>query len=98
MEAHACNEWPLGTKTVIPQHTSTEERINVAKQFQKQYNWIIPMAVDTINNEFHKAFYAWPERLFVVKDGKMAFIDQAPEDGFGQLWPDLLEQFLDNTK
>jgi len=94
MEAHACDEWPLGTKTVIPQHRSTQERINVAKKFKEIYNWSIPLVVDTISNEFHSAFSAWPERVFVVKDGKMAFIAYAEEDGYCSLWSDLAIKFL----
>jgi len=98
MEAHACDEWPLGTKTVIPQHKSTAERINVAKQFKEKYNWPIPLVVDTISNEFHTAFTAWPERVFVIMEGKIAFIAQAEEDGYCLLWPDLAINFLKENK
>jgi len=88
------DEWPLGTKTVIPQHKSTEERINVAKNFRDIYNWILPMAVDTISNEFHNEFAAWPERAFVVKDGKMAYVAMAGDDGYDQLWSLQILEFL----
>jgi len=82
MEAHASDEWPLGTRTVIPQHRSTQARIEAAKSFQEKYNWPIPMVVDTISNDFHNVFSAWPERLFVIENGKMAYIADAGEDGY----------------
>jgi len=94
MEAHASDEWPLGTNTVISQHKSIEERINAAKSFQKKYTWPFPMVVDTLSNEFHNSFSAWPERAFVVIDGKMAYIAQAGEDGYDFLWPDQIRNFF----
>jgi len=96
LEAHAQDEWPLGTKTVIRQHRSTEERIQIAKGFQNKYSWPIPMVVDTIQNEFHEQFSAWPERVFVVMDGKMVYIAQAGEDGYDALWPDQIRRFFEN--
>jgi len=94
MEAHACDEWPLGTKTCIRQHKSTEERIKAAQSFTAQYTWPIPMVVDTISNEFHDNFSAWPERVFVVEDGKMTFIAHAGEDGYDFLWPGQVREFF----
>jgi len=94
MEAHACNEWPLGTRTIIQQHTSTENRIKAAKQFQEEYSWPIPMVVDNIANEFHNAYTAWPERVFVINDGKMAYIAMAGDDGYDFLWPQQVLEFF----
>jgi len=96
MEAHACDEWPLGTKTVISQHKSTQERIQVAKNFQKNYLWPFPMVVDTISNEFHNTFAVWPERVFIVIDGKMSYIGYPEEDGYEFLWSDQVRNFFEN--
>jgi len=96
MEAHACDEWPVGSKTVIPQHKTTEQRIQAAKQFKEKNNWTIPMVVDPISNEFHQAFSAWPERLFVVKDLKMTYIAQATDGGYELLWPHEVTKIFDD--
>jgi len=95
MEAHACDEWPLGTKTVIPQHKSTENRIQVAKGFKQTYNWTIPLVVDPISNEFNQAFSAWPERLFVVQDLKVTYIAQPEDGGYELLWPHEVKKIFD---
>jgi len=94
MEAHASDEWPLGTKTQIPQHKTIEDRITAAKNFQKENEWTLPLVVDTIENDFHNAVAAWPERLLILKDGKVEYIQIVSDDGFDPLWTEQVEQWL----
>jgi len=75
MEAHAADEWPLGTKVVVNQHKTVQERIEAAKQLQKNYSVTMPVVVDDIDNPFHEAYAAWPERYYIVDaESKLASI------------------------
>lgn len=42
----------------------------------------IPVVVDTMSDEFDRAFAVWPERYFVVRDGKMVLVAK-PTNEFG---------------
>jgi len=75
MEAHAADEWPLGTKVVTKQHKTNKERIEAALELQKKYKITFPLVVDDISNSFHNTYAAWPERYYIVdKTGKLAYI------------------------
>ena len=37
-EAHAVDEWPLGSSVVVPQHQTIEERIAAARKFQDEFD------------------------------------------------------------
>lgn len=39
-----------------------ESRLKIANGFVDDFNFEIPMLVDTMNNEFDALFAAWPER------------------------------------
>jgi len=73
-EAHAMDEWPLGTKVCLPQHKTIEERLTVARIFRDTYGFKIPILVDTIDNNFDSLYASWPERFYIIEDGKMELI------------------------
>jgi len=87
-EAHAQDEWPISSsrangdrgKVCIEQPKSTQERCAVARQFQQDFSFSIPMVVDTVANEFDAAFAPWPLRFYVFSGGKVKYIAM-PEDG-----------------
>jgi len=81
-EAHAQDEWPLGRKVCVNQHKTLEERLAVAKAFQKDYNFQIPILVDTIDNNFDKLYSSWPERFYIIEHGKMELVGY-PSTEFG---------------
>jgi len=81
-EAHAQNEWPLGVKFCITQPKELHQRLEIANKFVNDYNFKIPMLVDTMGNQFETTFAAWPERFYIVDDGKLYHIAE-PSNEFG---------------
>jgi hypothetical protein len=65
-EAHATDEWPLGDAVVINQHQTLDDRIAAAKLLQDKYHAECEIYVDSMGNAFNKAFFAWPERFYVL--------------------------------
>jgi len=73
-EAHASDEWPVGPSiSFCRQPQSIEERCNLAQNFVNTRLYRVPMLVDTIENDFQRAFAAWPFRYFVVKENRIAY-------------------------
>jgi len=72
-EAHAVDEWPVGDPLKIMQPRSTLERAAIASKFKKDYNFLLPMLVDTVDNEFEKTYSAWPIRFYVIQDYQVIF-------------------------
>lgn len=64
-EAHAANEWPLGTHVVLRQPATLEERIEAAQAFKSTTSLQLPMLVDGIDDGFMNAFRAHPLRYYV---------------------------------
>jgi hypothetical protein len=73
-EAHASDEWPVGPSiSFCRQPQSVEERCGLAQNFVNTRLYRVPMLVDTMENDFQKAFAAWPFRYFIVKENRIAF-------------------------
>lgn len=50
------------------------QRIGIAKDFVKRFNFSLPMAVDTMTNEANDCYAAWPERLYIIdKNGIIVY-------------------------
>jgi len=81
-EAHAQDEWPLGNHVCLNQHKTMEERLSVAKDFQEKYDFKLPLLVDTMENTLDNLYACWPERFFIIVDGKMELIAE-PTNAFG---------------
>jgi len=80
-EAHAADEWPVGTRISISNQTrSVEERIQLAKTFSTDSALEFPMLVDTMANRFMDTFAAWPFRFFIVQGGKV-LLKAMPSEG-----------------
>ena len=67
-EAHAADEWPLGSAESVPQPTELTERLARARRLREAYgvDTGIHIAVDGMENAFDGAFAVWPERFFVL--------------------------------
>jgi len=72
-EAHAVDEWPVGDPLKILQPKSTLERVGVASKFKKDYNLLLPLLVDSVENTFEQTYSAWPIRFYVAQDFKVLF-------------------------
>lgn len=57
----------------IPQHKSLEDRLAAAEMLKKSSRCSVPIMVDAFENEASKAYGAWPERLFIIQDGKIVY-------------------------
>jgi len=80
-EAHASDEWKLGSIVEIPQHRTVNDRLAAATKFQKETGYKIPLVVDTLDNEFEKTYAAWPERAYIVEGGRVVYVCDMKEDG-----------------
>lgn len=81
LEAHAVDEWPLGTSVEIKQHRVLEERISAAELFIRDYEYKLPLVIDSIDNSFNSIFAAWPERFYIAHNNKLAYIAQPGPNG-----------------
>jgi thyroxine 5-deiodinase len=72
-QAHANDEWPLGDKFSWRQHRTLEERTELAKLFKQDMQYQLPMYVDLMDNTFERVFAAWPERYYIVLNGKVMY-------------------------
>jgi len=81
-EAHSQDEWPMGDLVLIDQPKSDAVRCEVARQFVYDSGFMIPMVVDSIENQFDDSFGAWPVRFFIVQNGRVVFKAQ-PNEEFG---------------
>jgi len=93
-EAHSRDEWPIGSKiSFCDQPKILQERCLLAEKFQKENQLTVPMAVDTMENDFDRVFSAWPVRSFVIKENKLVFKAQPDPEFYGYDFG-CLEQWL----
>jgi Iodothyronine deiodinase len=55
------------------QPRTTVERVAIAGDFVKRFQYPIPLFVDPIENPANELFAGWPERLYVVEDGVIRY-------------------------
>jgi hypothetical protein len=79
------DEWPISSSRCnggrgpvsIPQHKTASQRAAAARAFQTDFHMdetALPLVCDSVENAFDVAFAPWPLRLYVVHQGKMAFV------------------------
>ena len=89
-EAHAKEEWALpninGEKWNVSKPTTTEERLKLANDWVDDAKCISPYFVDPIDDAAGKAYAAAPERLYIIRNGKIAY-----KGGEGPFYYDLDE-------
>lgn len=72
LEAHACNEWPVGNRTIqLLQHTTIESKIAAAKLLQDKYPVKCRVVVDSEEDTFVNVFCSWPFRFWIVHNNKV---------------------------
>jgi len=69
-------------RCVYNQPTTLEERKRIARDFVRDHDFKLPLVVDAIDNNFSKAFAAWPERFWVIRDGRIEFMAEPGPFGF----------------
>ena len=84
-EAHASDEWNFfGNKYKIKQHTSLQERILAASILLEDEQLKIPgtFLIDNMKNDAQCLYAAFPERLYIVLDGKILFVGDMGPAGY----------------
>lgn len=75
LEAHAQDEWPISSARWSPtkqpvtynQTRTIEERLSVAKDFIRDFDFPIPVLLDKPDENLFEKFYApWPVRIYIV--------------------------------
>jgi len=97
VEAHPSDEWALNDglddgAACVRQPRTLTQRNDACKAFAERFEFPTEnLLVDSMDNELNEAYAAEPERLFVIADGKLAYVG-----GFGPYHYDVAEvrQFL----
>ncbi len=84
-QAHS-HDWPIGTVSNINQHTSLEDRIKAAEEFEKKYQLGIPILIDPFEgNPFNTMYATWPHRIYIIFNGQLVYIEEIPSDGIHKI-------------
>jgi hypothetical protein len=77
-EAHPTDEWQMKSNVkediCYAQPKTLEQRLAIANDFTKRFNFPLPFGVDDMTNSANDAYAAWPERLYVIDEaGRIAY-------------------------
>jgi hypothetical protein len=77
-EAHPTDEWQMKSNVkddvCYAQPKNLAQRVAIANDFIKRFNYPIAFGIDDINNAAEAAYSAWPERLYVIDEsGRIAY-------------------------
>lgn len=77
-EAHPTDEWQMKSNVkddvCYAQPKNLQQRLAIANDFVKRFQYPVPFGVDDMNNAANDAYAAWPERLYVIDgNGRIAY-------------------------
>jgi len=84
-EAHPAEKKHFGGNYAIDTHTNMEERIEAAETLLEEAGDALkgcPILVDTMDDIANLSYVAFPERLYVLKDGLITFEGDLGPDGY----------------
>ncbi len=84
-EAHASDEWPIGSRISYAQPKCDVDRIRIADDFIRATGYRIPLLVDpvSLNNPFSTVYSPWPIRFYVIdQQKKLCYIAQPIEGSY----------------
>jgi type I thyroxine 5'-deiodinase len=95
-EAHPEDEWQMDSNekenVCYPQPRTLADRLAIANDFVKRFQYDVPIAVDDIGNDADKAYAGWPERFYIVEEsGKIVYKGEPGPFGFK---PEEVERWL----
>src|SRR5687767_11874406 len=71
-EAHPVDEWQMkdnvSEDVCYMQPKTLDQRLAIANDFVKRFDYKIPLLVDPIENPATATYSAWPERLYIVDE------------------------------
>ena len=85
-EAHPTNEWQMDSNedegVCYAQPRTLADRVAIARDFKRRFEFPVPMLVDGMENETDIAYGAWPERLYIADEaGKVVHTELVPDIG-----------------
>jgi type I thyroxine 5'-deiodinase len=79
-EAHASDEWPIGSAVSYEQTRSHEARAQAAKDMIRDLDYRLPLLLDDPRtNAFDSNFASWPLRFYILQNNKVVYKAQ-PRD------------------
>uniref|UniRef100_A0A3Q3VJD6 Iodothyronine deiodinase n=1 Tax=Mola mola TaxID=94237 RepID=A0A3Q3VJD6_MOLML len=93
-EAHSTDGWAFKNNYNINQHQSLEDRLSAAR-ILVQKNPLCPVVVDEMSNASAIKYGALPERLYVLRAGKVVYKGQMGPWGYSPLE---VRSFLEKSK
>jgi type I thyroxine 5'-deiodinase len=97
-EAHPEDEWQMDSNVdegvCYPQPKTTEQRVAIARDFSERFDYPVPLLVDAIDNHANAVYAGWPERLYVLDEGRTIVYKGEPGP-FG-FHPEEVEAWLAN--
>ena len=71
-EAHPEDEWQMKVNekenVCYKQPRTLADRVAIANDFTKRFDYRIPLLVDPIENPANASFSGWPERLYIIDE------------------------------
>jgi hypothetical protein len=77
-EAHAADTWPMGYSVQWPQPTSLAQRCEYARAAAEGMGLepAFRVVVDPMAGPFNRAFAPWPQGVYAVRAGRLAYIGE----------------------
>lgn len=71
-EAHASDEWPIGSQICYAQPKCDADRMRIASDFIQATGYRVPLLLDPVShdNPFSKVYSPWPIRFYVINPNK----------------------------
>lgn len=85
-EAHADDEWPIGSDLVFNQPKTLEDRQKIIMEFFQKTEFEWPCLMDNEKNEFDEIYSAWPLRFYIIDNyGRLPLIAEPQDGGYYEL-------------
>lgn len=85
-EAHPSDGWHMDMNNDIQicyrQPKTLKARCDIVRVFAEKENFDVPFVVDTMANEAEARYQAFPERLYIIVDGKLAYCGEKGPWGY----------------
>ena len=71
-EAHPEDEWQMDSNekegVCYPQPKTTQQRVAIANDFVRRFEYPMPMLIDPIENPANDLYAGWPERFYIIDE------------------------------
>jgi Iodothyronine deiodinase len=95
-EAHPEDEWQMDSNVdqdvCYAQPRTTAQRVNIARDFARRFEYPIPVLVDPIENPANTIYAGWPERVYIL-DEQRTIVYKGKTGPFG-FHPEEAEEWL----